>query len=124
MESSRVSGKGTQAKHGHVRSCEVEFQRVRLSLSHITMSAATSPNGSPAPIQPLHNPSQAAHIVVPQAPLGNVVNQAPGMGAKALLAKKLAKNMSAIFSFVPPILFLMSPLKSAILPSFHQQTTL
>jgi hypothetical protein len=46
---------------------------------------------------PLHNPDQAAHIVVPQAPLGNATNgaasQAPGMGAKALLAKRL-KNRS------------------------------
>lgn len=60
------------------------------------MSSTTSPDGSPAPIQPLHNPSQAAHIVVPQAPLGNVVNQAPGMGAKALLAKKMAKTLSVV----------------------------
>jgi hypothetical protein len=36
----------------------------------------------------------AAQVVVPQAPLGNVANQAPGMGAKALLAKKLAKSQS------------------------------
>jgi hypothetical protein len=58
-----------------------------------TMSATSTPNDSPigASIQPLHNPSQAAQVVVPQAPLGNVVNQAPGMGAKALLAKKFAK---------------------------------
>lgn len=55
-----------------------------------------TPNDSPAatPIQPLHNPSLAAQVVVPQAPLGNVANQAPGMGAKALLAKKLAKSQS------------------------------
>jgi hypothetical protein len=54
----------------------------------------TTPNESPisASIFPLHNPSQAAHVVVPQAPLGNVANQAAGMGAKALLAKKLAKS--------------------------------
>lgn len=57
------------------------------------MSTTITPNDSPiAPMQPLHNPSQAAHVVVPQAPLGNVANQAPGMGAKALLAKKMAKN--------------------------------
>jgi hypothetical protein len=70
------------------------------------MSTESSPSGSPAPIQPLHNPSQAAHIVVPQAPLGNVVNQAPGMGAKALLAKKMAKNLSATLHFVPPFIYL------------------
>lgn len=68
------------------------------SPSQSAMSAVTTPNDSPvqAPIQPLHNPSQAAHVVVPQAPLGNATNgigsQAPGMGAKALLAKKLAKS--------------------------------
>ena len=62
------------------------------------MSATATPTESPigTPIQPLHNPSQAAHVVVPQAPLGNATNgqysQAPGMGAKALLAKKLAKS--------------------------------
>lgn len=62
------------------------------------MSAVTTPNDSPAqtPIQPMHNPAQAAHVVVPQAPLGNATNgigsQAVGMGAKALLAKKLAKS--------------------------------
>jgi len=59
------------------------------------MSTTTTPNDSPisVPFQPLHNPSQAAHVVVPQAPLGNVANQAPGMGAKALLAKKMAKSL-------------------------------
>ncbi|KAJ3876621.1 hypothetical protein F5879DRAFT_930617 [Lentinula edodes] len=63
------------------------------------MSATTSPNESPiaTPIQPLHNPANAAHVVVPQAPLGNVVNQVPGMGAKALLAKKMAKSQSAAY---------------------------
>jgi hypothetical protein len=43
----------------------------------------------------MHNPSQAAHVVVPQAPLGNATNGtvvAPGMGMKALLAKKMAKS--------------------------------
>lgn len=64
----------------------------------IKMSATSTPTDSPAsaPIQPMHNPSQAAHIVVPQAPLGHVANGAnnaiPGMGMKALLAKKLAKS--------------------------------
>ncbi|OJT09058.1 hypothetical protein TRAPUB_83 [Trametes pubescens] len=62
------------------------------------MSATTTPSDTPigTPIQPLHNPGQAAHVVVPQAPLGNatngLLNQAPGMGAKALLAKKFAKS--------------------------------
>ena len=62
----------------------------------MSTTATTTPNDSPVttPIQPLHNPSQAAHVVVPQAPLGNATNNtmAPGMGAKALLAKKMAKS--------------------------------
>ena len=68
------------------------------------MSATSTPNDSPigTPIQPMHNPAQAAHIVVPQAPLGNATNghysQVPGMGAKALLAKKFAKSQYAPFS--------------------------
>ncbi|KAJ3975522.1 hypothetical protein EV361DRAFT_946070 [Lentinula raphanica] len=63
------------------------------------MSATQSPNESPVSttIQPLHNPANAAHVVVPQAPLGNVVNQVSGMGAKALLAKKMAKSESAAY---------------------------
>lgn len=64
------------------------------------MSATPTPTESPVHVQPLHNPSQAAHVVVPQAPLGNATNgtasQAPGLGAKALLAKKMAKNMYVV----------------------------
>ncbi|KAF5369862.1 hypothetical protein D9758_001090 [Tetrapyrgos nigripes] len=74
------------------------------------MSSTTTPNDSPTatPIQPLHNPANAAHVVVPQAPLGNVVNQAPGMGAKALLAKKMAKSQSNP-SYISPTDNLMTP---------------
>ncbi|KAI0353462.1 hypothetical protein OH77DRAFT_1427138 [Trametes cingulata] len=77
------------------------------------MSATTTPNDSPigTPIQPLHNPAQAAHVVVPQAPLGNAtngpVNQAPGMGAKALLAKKFAKSHNP--TYVSPTDNMMTP---------------
>ena len=42
----------------------------------------STPNDSPLSIQPLHNPSQAAHTQT---------NQPPGMGTKAFLAKKMAK---------------------------------
>jgi len=59
------------------------------------MSATSVPDDSPlgTPIQPLHNPSQAAQVVVPQAPVGGgASNAAPGLGAKALLAKKMAKG--------------------------------
>jgi len=74
----------------------VSNARVRVRFGNFSLSATTmaTPTDSPisAPIQPLHYPNQAAQVVVPQAPLGNVANQAPGMGAKALLAKKLAKG--------------------------------
>ncbi|KXN83666.1 hypothetical protein AN958_00807 [Leucoagaricus sp. SymC.cos] len=73
------------------------------------MSATTTPNDSPlaTPIQPLHNPSQAAQVVVPQAPLGNVANQVPSMGAKAILAKKLAKGHNP--TYVSPTDHFMTP---------------
>ncbi|KAJ7937092.1 hypothetical protein B0H13DRAFT_197240 [Mycena leptocephala] len=73
------------------------------------MSAATTPNDSPisAPIQPLHNPAQAAHVVIPKAPLGNVGNQPAGMGAKALLAKKMAKSLNP--TYISPTDNLMTP---------------
>lgn len=61
------------------------------------MSTTSVPNDSPAsaPVQPLQNPSQAAQVVVPQAPIGHAPNVAPGLGAKALLAKRLAKGRSS-----------------------------
>lgn len=62
------------------------------------MSTTSVPNDSPigTPVQPLHNPSQAAQVVVPQAPIGGgAPNVAPGLGAKALLAKKMAKGRYA-----------------------------
>ncbi|KAJ7904473.1 hypothetical protein B0H14DRAFT_2426725, partial [Mycena olivaceomarginata] len=73
------------------------------------MSATTTPNDSPisAPIQPLHNPAQAARVVVPKAPLGNVVNQPAGMGAKALLQKKMAKSLNP--TYISPTDNLMTP---------------
>ncbi|KAI0772051.1 hypothetical protein BD413DRAFT_612877 [Trametes elegans] len=77
------------------------------------MSATSTPSDSPisTPIQPLHNPNQAAHVVVPQAPLGNStngqLNQAPGMGAKALLAKKFAKSHNP--TYVSPTDNMMTP---------------
>ncbi|PIL36952.1 hypothetical protein GSI_00644 [Ganoderma sinense ZZ0214-1] len=77
------------------------------------MSATSTPNDSPisTPIQPMHNPAQAAHVVVPQAPLGNATNgqysQVPGMGAKALLAKKFAKSHNP--TYVSPTDNMMTP---------------
>lgn len=73
-----------------------------------TMSAPSTPSDSPAPIQPMHNPSQAAHIVLPQAPLGNATNGAvSGLGAKALLAKRMAKSNNP--KFVSPTDDLLTP---------------
>ncbi|KAJ7884848.1 hypothetical protein B0H14DRAFT_2499051 [Mycena olivaceomarginata] len=75
------------------------------------MSATTTPNDSPisAPIQPLHNPAQAAHAVVPnlKAPLGNVVSQPARMGAEALLQKKMGKSLNPIY--ISPTDNLMTP---------------
>ncbi|KAG1753989.1 uncharacterized protein EDB91DRAFT_1101023 [Suillus paluster] len=92
------------------------------------MSATSTPADSPvsAPIQPMHNPSQAAHVVVPQAPLGNVANGVnnakPGMGMKALLAKKMAKSNNP--KFVSPTDNLMTPvtqkLNAAKQKHFHK----
>ncbi|EPT03622.1 hypothetical protein FOMPIDRAFT_1046659 [Fomitopsis schrenkii] len=79
------------------------------------MSATTTPNDSPVHVQPLHNPSQAAHVVVPQAPLGNATNglssQAPGMGAKALLAKKLASHNP---KYISPTDKMMTPVSQKL----------
>ncbi|KAH8106017.1 hypothetical protein BXZ70DRAFT_410271 [Cristinia sonorae] len=82
------------------------------------MSATATPTDSPVqtPIQPLHNPSQAAHVVVPQAPLGNATNGgsslAAGMGAKALLAKKMAKSVNP--TFISPTDNLMTPVSQKL----------
>ncbi|PSR75039.1 hypothetical protein PHLCEN_2v9369 [Hermanssonia centrifuga] len=78
------------------------------------MSSASTPSGSPLPVQPLHNPSHAAKVVVPQAPLGNATNanMAPGMGAKALLAKRLARSVNP--TFVSPTDNLMTPCSQKI----------
>lgn len=59
-------------------------------LQALVMSTAQS-TPEVSPIQPLHNPAAAAKVEVPQAPLGNATNLfVPGLGEKALLAKKLA----------------------------------
>ena len=61
----------------------------------------SSPNDSPCSvhIQPLHNPQNAAQVSVPQAPLGNATNgpivHGPGMGTKALLAKRMPQTKKA-----------------------------
>ncbi|KAI0304072.1 hypothetical protein BC826DRAFT_902934 [Russula brevipes] len=59
------------------------------------MSATSTPSDSPASvhIQPLRNPQNAAHVTVPQAPLGNAtngpMNQGPRMGTRAFLEKRM-----------------------------------
>ncbi|THH31302.1 hypothetical protein EUX98_g2889 [Antrodiella citrinella] len=78
------------------------------------MSTVSTPTDSP--VQPLHNPSQAAKVVVPQAPLGNTtngaMNQAPGMGARALLAKKMAKSINP--TYISPTDNLMTPVSQKL----------
>ncbi|KAI5124964.1 hypothetical protein M0805_007390 [Coniferiporia weirii] len=77
------------------------------------MSNVSTPADSPVhAAEPLHNPSRAAQVVVPQAPLGNATNgkftnQMPGMGAKALLAKKMAKSTNP--KFISPTDNMMTP---------------
>lgn len=84
------------------------------------MSATSTPNDSPV-VQPLHNPANAAHVVVPQAPLGNVVNQVPGagtgLGAKALLAKKMA-NQSVVLC----VILVQYSISTEVLPTTRLQT--
>lgn len=99
----------------------------------VAMSATSTPNDSPVgtPIQPLHNPAQAAHVVVPQAPLGNATNgqfnQAPGMGAKALLAKKFAKSQYVVHpvrpQYEPQSSVSVSPVQIATPPMSRLRTT-
>ncbi|KAG8891214.1 hypothetical protein FRC00_014069 [Tulasnella sp. 408] len=77
------------------------------------MSAPSSTTSSPAHIQPLHHPNQAAQVQVPQAPLGNTTNMYNGAsGAKALLAKKMAKANNP--STVSPTDNMMTPCTAKI----------
>ncbi|KAJ2931568.1 hypothetical protein H1R20_g5410, partial [Candolleomyces eurysporus] len=87
------------------------------------MSATSTPNDSPVgtPIQPLHNPSQAAKVVLPKAPLDrNVVNN-PGMGAKALLAKRMASSHNP--AFISPTDNLMTPCTQKLTAAKKKQFT-
>lgn len=65
-----------------------------------TASATPSVTSSP---QPLHNPSQAAVVQPPQAPLGSTNTGATALGAgqKALLAKKMAKGRFVSLFYIP-----------------------
>jgi hypothetical protein len=60
------------------------------------MSSTSTPNDSPVSshILPLHNPDNAAKVVVPQAPLGNATNGPfkQGAGVKAMFEKRFAKG--------------------------------
>ncbi|KAI0304068.1 hypothetical protein BC826DRAFT_981297 [Russula brevipes] len=79
----------------------------------MSMSATSTPSDSPASvhIQPLHNPQNAAHVTVPQAPLGNATNgpmsQGPGMGTKAVLAKRMSKTQNP--TYISPTDNLVTP---------------
>ncbi|VDC07284.1 unnamed protein product [Peniophora sp. CBMAI 1063] len=56
---------------------------------------------------PLHNPSNAAHVSVPQAPLGNATNgPIKPLGAKAMFDRRFAKQNS---NFVSPTDNMMTP---------------
>ncbi|KZV76113.1 hypothetical protein PENSPDRAFT_748042 [Peniophora sp. CONT] len=74
------------------------------------MSATSTPNDSPATshtIQPLHNPGSAAHVSVPQAPLGNATNgPVKPLGAKAMFDRRFAKQNN---TFVSPTDNMMTP---------------
>ncbi|KAI9452080.1 hypothetical protein F5148DRAFT_1277618 [Russula earlei] len=82
------------------------------------MSATSTPNDSPVSvhIQPLHNPQNAAHVSIPQAPLSNATNgptnHRPGMGARAFLAKRMAKSQNP--TYVSPTDNLMTPVTQKI----------
>jgi len=80
------------------------------------MSTESTPSGSPVHVEALHHPSHAAKVVVPQAPLGNATNgpisQVPGMGARALLAKKMAKSNNP--KFVSPTDKIVTPCSQKI----------
>jgi hypothetical protein len=57
---------------------------------------STTAAQSAAPIQPMHNPTMAAKVV-PQKPVGATNDPTPAMGAKALLAKRMAKSACVYF---------------------------
>ncbi|KAG8930045.1 hypothetical protein FRC02_004734 [Tulasnella sp. 418] len=74
---------------------------------------SSSQTASPvAAVEPLHHPNQAAHVQLPQAPLGNTTNTAYSMGTKALLAKKMAKTNNP--STVSPTDNMLTPCSAKI----------
>ncbi|KAH9977757.1 hypothetical protein BGW80DRAFT_1201649 [Lactifluus volemus] len=82
------------------------------------MSSTSTPSESPVSVhvEPLHNPQNAAHVAIPQAPLGNTtngpINLAPGMGARALLVKRMTKSQNA--TYVSPTDRLVTPVTQKI----------
>ncbi|KAK6984128.1 hypothetical protein R3P38DRAFT_3312212 [Favolaschia claudopus] len=70
------------------------------------MSTANNPSDSTL-IQPLHNPAKAARVIVPTAPLGDVVNQPAELRAKALLERQMAKSLNP--TYISPTDNLMTP---------------
>jgi len=81
------------------------------------MSATTSDSPASVHIHPLHNPQNAAHVTIPQAPLGNATNGPtnqgpPGMGARALLAKRMAKTQNP--AYISPTDNLLTPVTQKI----------
>ncbi|KAF8320911.1 hypothetical protein DL93DRAFT_2224608 [Clavulina sp. PMI_390] len=82
-------------------------------MSEAPETTTTAPSVTSSP-QPLHNPSQAAVVQPPQAPVGGSSSGAtvPGAGAKALLAKKMAKSSNP--STVSPTDNLMTPVSAKL----------
>ncbi|KAF8591570.1 hypothetical protein K439DRAFT_1326823 [Ramaria rubella] len=79
------------------------------------MSSTPASTDSPV-IQPMHIPTQAAVVQLPQAPLGNSTNgasQAPGQGTKAMLAKRLA-SMGGNPKYISPTDNMMTPCTAKI----------
>ena len=99
IESRRISARRLYlAPHHHDLRVAQAISPIRCfsSYSSIRMSTTSTPNDSPATshtIQPLHNPSNAAHVSVPQAPLGNATNgPVKPFGAKAMFDRRFAKQ--------------------------------
>ncbi|EIM88066.1 uncharacterized protein STEHIDRAFT_94973 [Stereum hirsutum FP-91666 SS1] len=72
---------------------------------------SATPSSTESPMQPLHRPNGGARVAVPQAPLGNATNgpknMGPGAGARALLAKRMAKGQNP--TYVSPTDNMLTP---------------
>ncbi|GJJ07588.1 hypothetical protein Clacol_001791 [Clathrus columnatus] len=87
------------------------------------MSNTTSPSESPV-IQSMHNPSQAAIVQQPLAPVGNTKGafHAPGQATKAMLAKRLAAK-GANPKYISPTDKMLTPCTAKINQSKQKHFT-